>query len=180
MREDEGFLIRHYAGTVCYQTSQFLDKNNDALHMSLEMLMEMSSNSLIAEIFKPSPEAIKAASKSRPTGNKLAFASVSSKFRSQLAQLLDKLRITGTHFVRCIKPNSTMEPSKFDGAQILSQLKCAGMASVLKLMQKGFPSRTSFADLYGMYKDLLPPKLKRLDPRLFCKVCFLFSELNQL
>uniref|UniRef100_A0A914QVM1 Myosin motor domain-containing protein n=1 Tax=Panagrolaimus davidi TaxID=227884 RepID=A0A914QVM1_9BILA len=79
MRDDEGFLIRHYAGTVCYQTAQFLDKNNDALHMSLEMLMEMSSNSLVSEIFKPSPEAIKAASKSRPTGNKLAFASVSKK-----------------------------------------------------------------------------------------------------
>uniref|UniRef100_A0AC35FWW9 Myosin motor domain-containing protein n=1 Tax=Panagrolaimus sp. PS1159 TaxID=55785 RepID=A0AC35FWW9_9BILA len=172
MRDDEGFLIRHYAGTVCYQTAQFLDKNNDALHMSLEILMEMSSNTLISEIFKPSPEAIKAASKSRPTGNKLAFASVSSKFRTQLAALLEKLRITGTHFVRCIKPNSTMEPSKFDGAQILSQLKCAGMASVLKLMQKGFPSRTSFADLYDLYKDLLPPKLKRLDPRLFCKVCY--------
>ena len=42
MRDDEGFLVRHYAGTVCYQTAQFLAKNNDQLHNSLEMLIEES------------------------------------------------------------------------------------------------------------------------------------------
>uniref|UniRef100_A0A914S5X0 Myosin motor domain-containing protein n=1 Tax=Parascaris equorum TaxID=6256 RepID=A0A914S5X0_PAREQ len=42
MRDDEGFLIRHYAGSVCYQTALFLEKNNDALHASLEMLVENS------------------------------------------------------------------------------------------------------------------------------------------
>ncbi|KAK6012973.1 myosin head, partial [Ostertagia ostertagi] len=36
LREDEAFLVRHYAGTVCYQTAQFLEKNNDTLHNSLE------------------------------------------------------------------------------------------------------------------------------------------------
>ncbi|KAE9550793.1 hypothetical protein FO519_005996 [Halicephalobus sp. NKZ332] len=178
MRDDEGFIIRHYAGSVCYQTSQFLDKNNDALHLSLEMLMEMSSNKLIQELFKPKQESPKK-SPSRG-GTKLVSQSVSSKFRNQLSQLLEKLHITGTHFVRCIKPNSTMEPQKFDGTQILSQLKCAGMASVLKLMQKGFPSRTSFADLYGMYKELLPSKLKQLDPRLFCKCLFRALGLNDV
>lgn len=43
MRDDEGFLFRHYAGEVCYETAQFLDKNNDALHFSLEILMEEST-----------------------------------------------------------------------------------------------------------------------------------------
>ncbi|VDO71010.1 unnamed protein product [Haemonchus placei] len=42
LREDEAFLVRHYAGTVCYQTAQFLDKNNDTLHNSLEFLVEQS------------------------------------------------------------------------------------------------------------------------------------------
>jgi len=43
MLDDEGFLIRHYAGEVCYSTAHFLEKNNDALHVSLEMLMEGST-----------------------------------------------------------------------------------------------------------------------------------------
>ena len=58
----------------------------------------------------------------------------------------------------------------FEGANVLSQLQCAGMHNVLDLMQQGYPSRTSFNELYNMYKRFLPPALARLDPRLFCKV----------
>ena len=47
---------------------------------------------------------------------------------------------------------------------------CVGMVSVLDLMQGGFPSRTSFKDLYDMYKSVLPPVLAALDPRTFAKV----------
>ena len=67
-------------------------------------------------------------------------------------------------------------PNLFEGGQILSQLQCSGMTSVLNLMQQGFPSRTSFASLYSMYKNYLPPELARLDPRMFCKA--LFKALN--
>lgn len=42
-----------------------------------------------------------------------------------------------------------MKQGDFEGGQILSQLQCAGMVSVLELMQEGYPSRTSFADLYA-------------------------------
>uniref|UniRef100_A0A914ELL3 Myosin motor domain-containing protein n=1 Tax=Acrobeloides nanus TaxID=290746 RepID=A0A914ELL3_9BILA len=187
IRDDEGFMIRHYAGAVCYQTSLFLEKNNDALHASLEMLMETSMNSFIKSLFTQKSEisngnsngySFNGSKAPKTTMNKLNVASVSNKFRSQLDVLLKKLRNTGTHFVRCIKPNSDMAPGKFEGAQILSQLKCAGMTSVLKLMQKGYPSRTMFADLYEMYKALLPPKLARLDPRLFCKCLFYALGLN--
>jgi len=45
-----------------------------------------------------------------------------------------------------------------------------GMPSVLDLMHQGYPSRTQFAELYGMYKKYMPPNIARLDPRLFCKV----------
>ena len=54
----------------------------------------------------------------------------------------------------------------------MSQLQCAGMTSVLELMQQGYPSRTLFSELYNMYKMHLPPELIRLDPRMFCKALF--------
>ena len=85
---------------------------------------------------------------------------------------MDKLRSTGTNFIRCIKPNVKMVPHLFEGGSILSQLQCAGMTSVLKLMEQGYPSRTMFSELYSMYKKYLPPELARLDPRLFCKALF--------
>ena len=69
-----------------------------------------------------------------------------------------------------MKPNLKMVPNDFEGGQILNQLQCSGMTSVLDLMQQGFPSRTSFANLYAMYKGYLPVSLARLEPRLFCKV----------
>uniref|UniRef100_A0A7E4VJX7 Myosin motor domain-containing protein n=1 Tax=Panagrellus redivivus TaxID=6233 RepID=A0A7E4VJX7_PANRE len=178
MRDNEGFLIRHYAGAVCYQTAQFLEKNNDALHASLEILIEQSTNVYLNDLFASTSNVPKTSS-GRPGTQKLAAASVGNKFRSQLSVLLEKLRSTGTHFVRCIKPNSTMSPGKFEGGQILSQLKCSGMPSVLRLMHCGFPSRTSFTDLYATYESILPDQLKQLDPRLFCKCLFHALGLNE-
>ncbi|VDM36765.1 unnamed protein product [Toxocara canis] len=180
IRDDEGFIIRHYAGSVCYQTALFLEKNNDALHTSLEMLIENSRITFIQDLFaKENNDLPKCVSERKASSNKLVTASVSNKFRSQLNVLLGKLEITGTHFVRCIKPNSEMRAGLFEAAQILSQLECAGMMSVLKLMHQGYPSRAVFADLYETYKNCLPPHLARLHPRLFCKCLFRALGLNE-
>ena len=90
----------------------------------------------------------------------------------QLNELMEKLRSTGTNFIRCVKPNLKMVDHLFEGGQILSQLQCSGMTSVLELMQQGYPSRAPFVDLYNIYKSILPPQLARLDPRLFCRSLF--------
>ncbi|GFS27455.1 unconventional myosin-VI-like [Elysia marginata] len=142
VRDTEGFLIRHFAGAVCYHTD--------------------SKNPLIVKLFQGAES----------TAGKLNFISVGSKFRKQLGMLMEKLRSTGTNFIRCIKPNTKMVDHLFEGSNILSQLQCAGMVSVLDLMQQGYPSRTQFSELYNMYKKYLPPELSRLDPRLFCKSLF--------
>ncbi|TNN80164.1 Unconventional myosin-VI [Liparis tanakae] len=52
------------------------------------------------------------------------------------------------------------------------------MVSVLDLMQGGFPSRAPFHELYNMYKQYMPAKLTRLNPRLFCKALFKALGLN--
>ena len=80
------------------------------------------------------------------------------------------MRVQSVHFIRCIKPNSKMVAHDFEGGAVLMQLQCAGMLSVLELMQKGYPSRTPFAGLYAQYAPLLPKRLAALDPRLLCKV----------
>ncbi|CAF2816565.1 unnamed protein product [Rotaria sp. Silwood2] len=169
IRDDEGFLVQHFAGSVVYSTAQFIEKNNDALHASLLILVQESRNDFIKNLFPKTLE-------HEQSAGKLNFISVGSKFRSQLADLMNKLGSTGISFIRCIKPNLKMVPNLFEGGQILSQLQCSGMVSVLNLMQQGFPSRTQFADLYKMYKSYLPKELARLDPRLFCKA--LFQALN--
>ncbi|XP_013109161.1 myosin heavy chain 95F isoform X2 [Stomoxys calcitrans] len=167
LRDEEGFLVRHFAGAVCYNTEQFIEKNNDALHASLEGLVQECENPLLKSLF-PS-----GTSSSR---GKLNFISVGSKFRTQLAELMDKLEKNGTNFIRCIKPNSKMIDREFEGGLALAQLKCSGTISVLELMEHGYPSRVPFADLYNMYKSSLPPELAKLPARTFCEA--MLQSLN--
>jgi myosin-6 len=51
LRDDDGFLIRHFAGAVCYQTRHFIEKNNDALHASLEALVQECRNPFVQALF---------------------------------------------------------------------------------------------------------------------------------
>uniref|UniRef100_A0A8C1L1Q1 Unconventional myosin-VI n=1 Tax=Cyprinus carpio TaxID=7962 RepID=A0A8C1L1Q1_CYPCA len=175
VRDDEGFIIRHFAGAVCYETTQFVEKNNDALHMSLASLVRESKDKFIGELFENSNHS----KDTKQKAGKLSFISVGNKFKTQLNILLEKLHSTGSSFVRCVKPNLKMVSHQFEGAQILSQLQCSGMVSVLDLMQGGFPSRAPFHELYNMYKQYMPAKLTRLDPRLFCKALFKALGLNE-
>ncbi|XP_011309584.1 myosin heavy chain 95F isoform X1 [Fopius arisanus] len=169
LRDDEGFVIRHYAGGVCYQTNQFIEKNNDALHASLEGLIQESGNHFLRTQFAKLPT----------QKGKLTFISVGSKFKTQLGELMDKLKSNGTNFIRCIKPNNEMVDHQFDGGSILGQLRCSGMTSVLQLMENGYPSRVPFQELYNMYKSYLPPELARLDPRFFCEALLHSLKLSK-
>uniref|UniRef100_A0A8D3E9Q6 Unconventional myosin-VI n=1 Tax=Scophthalmus maximus TaxID=52904 RepID=A0A8D3E9Q6_SCOMX len=165
LRDDEGFIVRHFAGAVCYETTRFVEKNNDALHMSLESLVCESKDRFVRELFENS----NTTKDSKHKAGKLGFISVGNKF---------KVSITGSSFIRCVKPNLKMVGHQFEGALILSQLQCSGMVSVLDLMQGGFPSRAPFHELYNMYKQYMPDKLTRLNPRLFCKALFKALGLN--
>ncbi|CAG5041357.1 unnamed protein product [Parnassius apollo] len=161
LRDDEGFLLRHFAGAVCYNTNQFIEKNNDALHASLEFLVQESSNPLVQQLFQNTDN--------NNAKGKLNFISVGAKFQAQLSQLMDKLKENGTNFVRCVKPNSRMVGRAVEGALVLAQLQCSGTASVLELMQHGFPSRAPFRDLHALYAAHLPPPLRKLAPSVLCE-----------
>uniref|UniRef100_A0A4W5RV57 Unconventional myosin-VI n=1 Tax=Hucho hucho TaxID=62062 RepID=A0A4W5RV57_9TELE len=144
VRDDEGFIVRHFAGAVCYETVTITH---------IDYILICSCDCLKLFLCLPS--------------------------QTQLNLLLEKLRSTGSSFIRCVKPNLKMVSHQFEGAQILSQLQCSGMVSVLDLMQGGFPSRAPFHELYNMYKQYMPDKLTRLDPRLFCKALFKALGLNE-
>jgi myosin-6 len=173
LRDNEGFIIRHFAGAVCYETDAFIDKNNDALTFVLSSLMESSKDPFIISLFarkEGEPEIAR---------GKITLISLNKKFKSALGDLMEKLNSTRSSFIRCIKPNQKMQPKVFSGGEILSQLQCAGMVTMLDLIQGGFPSRTAFKDLYDMYKSVLPPVLASLDPRTFAKALFKALGLNE-
>lgn len=64
--------------------AQFIEKNNDALHASLEGLVQESKNAFVQGLFRSSSQ----------QKGKLTFISVGSKFKTQLEELMEKLRGT--------------------------------------------------------------------------------------
>jgi myosin-6 len=166
MRDNEGFIVRHFAGAVCYDGPGFLDKNNDALTHDLADMVKGSKDPYLVQCMRRRP------GEPEIKKGKLALVSLGDKFKKALGVLMEKLSTTRATFVRCIKPNQKMKPKIYEGAGVLSQLQCAGMVAVLDLMQGGYPSRTQFKDLYDMYEASLPPALKSLDPRTFAKALF--------
>uniref|UniRef100_A0A673GGZ6 Unconventional myosin-VI n=1 Tax=Sinocyclocheilus rhinocerous TaxID=307959 RepID=A0A673GGZ6_9TELE len=148
LRDDEGFIIRHFAGAVCYET--FVEKNNDALHMSLESLVCESKDKFVRDLFENNSNS----KDSKQKAGKLSFISVGNKFKVNLSFNVESPFKLGSCF-------------------------SSGMVSVLDLMQGGFPSRAPFHELYNMYKQYMPNKLTRLDPRLFCKALFKALGLNE-
>uniref|UniRef100_A0A8B9VUE2 Unconventional myosin-VI n=1 Tax=Anas zonorhyncha TaxID=75864 RepID=A0A8B9VUE2_9AVES len=92
IRDDEGFIIRHFAGAVCYETTQFVEKNNDALHMSLESLICESKDKFVRQLFESNTNNNK---DPKQKAGKLSFISVGNKFKNlrmgELKYLPEKL-----------------------------------------------------------------------------------------
>ncbi|KAL6477927.1 hypothetical protein MHYP_G00137620 [Metynnis hypsauchen] len=88
IRDDEGFIIRHFAGAVCYETTQFVEKNNDALHMSLESLVCESKDKFVRDLFENNSNS----KDSKQKAGKLSFISVGNKFKTFSCLLTPSLR----------------------------------------------------------------------------------------
>lgn len=66
--------------SVCEQT-QFVEKNNDALHMSLECLVCESKDKFIRDLFENNSNS----KDSKQKAGKLSFISVGNKFKVKLS-----------------------------------------------------------------------------------------------
>ncbi|KAK7877095.1 hypothetical protein WMY93_032204, partial [Mugilogobius chulae] len=98
VRDDEGFIVRHFAGAVCYETTRFVEKNNDALHMSLEALVSESRDRFVRELFENNNNSKDAKQKA----GKLGFISVGNKFKVRGFSLFVSCRKGPTHFFSLI------------------------------------------------------------------------------
>eukprot|EP01114_Cavostelium_apophysatum_P003447 TRINITY_DN1333_c0_g1_i2.p1 TRINITY_DN1333_c0_g1~~TRINITY_DN1333_c0_g1_i2.p1 ORF type:complete len:1215 (-),score=439.37 TRINITY_DN1333_c0_g1_i2:120-3764(-) len=175
--KDEGFVVRHFAGAVCYTTKNFLDKNNDTLHHDLENLLLSSKKDVLKASFKVLNGAT-ADDEVVDNANNRRFKSVSARFQKQLNHLMTELNSTISHFVRCIKPNELQKPGIFDGESVMTQLQYNGMCTALELMQIGFPTRISFDELYARYSPFMPPTLSKLKPVTFCEAVLVALDLH--
>ncbi|KAJ8393918.1 hypothetical protein AAFF_G00054510 [Aldrovandia affinis] len=139
------FRLLHYAGEVTYCVVGFLDKNNDLLYRSVKDVMRQSKNVIVKHCF-PSSEPD---TKKRPE-------TVSSQFKSSLAGLTDILMAKEPWYVRCLKPNDSKQPGRFDDVLVRHQVKYLGLMEHLRVRRAGFAYRRRFEVFLQRYKALCP------------------------
>ncbi|XP_078166970.1 myosin-1-like [Carex rostrata] len=150
----KSFAVQHYAGEVAYDTTGFLEKNRDLLHMDSIQLLS-SCNCSLPQIF--ASKMLEQSDNMPPNPYRSSVAdcqklSVATKFKGQLFQLMQRLENTTPHFIRCIKPNNSQLPSIYEQALVLQQLRCCGVLEVVRISRSGYPTRMShqkFAKRYG-------------------------------
>ncbi|XVE49708.1 hypothetical protein DITRI_Ditri01bG0102700 [Diplodiscus trichospermus] len=164
---EKAFTVSHFAGEVTYDTTGFLEKNRDLLHLdSIQLLSSCSchlpktfASNMLNQSEKPVVGPLHKAG-----GADSQKLSVATKFKGQLFQLMQRLESTTPHFIRCIKPNNFQSPGSYEQGLVLQQLRCCGVLEVVRISRSGFPTRMSHQKFARRYGFLLLGNVASQDP----------------
>ncbi|XP_031194879.1 unconventional myosin-XVI isoform X5 [Mastomys coucha] len=81
-------------------------------------------------------------------------ATTASQLTKSLADITSKLQRGSTHFILCIKPNTSQLPGVFDHFYVSAQLQYLGVLGLVRLFRCGYPVRPSFEDFLSRYEPL--------------------------
>ena len=180
--EPNTFFLKHYAGEVKYDTSDWVMKNKDPLQKDLVQCLKTSKNKIVFEVFgdqfdalterDASPSSSRSSSPATKGGKVLGgtrgaggaqFQFVAKKYDAQLTDLMDVLGSTQPHFVRCILPNYKQRPNLLNGPVVQEQLRYNGVLEGIRISRMGFPNRVMYADFLKRY-HLLGDNIPRQSP----------------
>merc|ERR1719225_2372287 len=151
------FACIHYAGTVSYNVTGWLEKNKDPVNDTVVDVLKRSSNNLLVYLWRDNPgqsappEDDKDKKKKKKGGG---AKTVSSVYLVQLAELMTTLHSTEPHFIRCIVPNTHKQPLVVETELIMHQLTCNGVLEGIRVCMLGFPNRMLYPDFKSRYAIL--------------------------
>ncbi len=158
------FDLHHYAGTVGYSVTGWLEKNKDPINTTVAMLFKSSiGNALVAHLYSDignEDDKVSSGKGKRKGG----LQTISSGHREQLTKLMNTLKMTSPHFVRCIIPNEIKTGGVLDPHLVMHQLHCNGVLEGIRICRKGFPNRMIYAEFKQRYSILAPNAV----PKGFC------------
>merc|ERR1712020_53412 len=150
------FAIIHYAGTVSYNVTGWLEKNKDPVNDTVVDVLKRGSVPLMIVLWadhpgqSAPPEDPKEKKKKKKGGGK----TVASVYLVQLAELMATLNITEPHFIRCIVPNTHKKPLETETPLIMHQLTCNGVLEGIRVCMLGYPNRIKYNDYKQRYMIL--------------------------
>merc|ERR1711884_902472 len=150
------FAIVHYAGTVSYNVTAWLEKNKDPVNDTVVDILKNASCELLVLLWRDHPgqsappEETGGKKKKKGSGPK----TVTSVYLVQLGDLMKTLHATEPHFIRCIVPNTHKKPLEVETPLIMHQLTCNGVLEGIRICMRGFPNRMLYPDFKSRYQIL--------------------------
>merc|ERR1719348_1822836 len=152
---DAHFAVIHYAATVSYNLTGWLEKNKDPLNDTIVEMIKNGSNSLAIMCFADHPGQPLEAPKDAPDRKKKGGGkTVSSYFKGQLDDLMTTLYKTEPHFIRCVVPNTHKQPGGVEPDLVMHQYQCNGVLAGIAICRAGFPNKMVYAEFKSRYNIL--------------------------
>ena len=155
-RPDPGahFAVIHYAATVSYNLTGWLEKNKDPLNDTIVEMIKNGSNSLAIACFADHPGQPLEAPKDQERKKKGGGKTVSSYFKGQLDDLMTTLYKTEPHFIRCVVPNTHKQPGGVESGLVMHQYQCNGVLAGIAICRAGFPNKMLYPEFKARYNIL--------------------------
>merc|ERR1711953_1188009 len=151
---DAHFAVIHYAATVSYNLTGWLEKNKDPLNDTIVEMIKNGGNAMAIACFADHPgqplETPKDQDRKKGKGGK----TVSSYFKGQLDDLMTTLYKTKPHFIRCVVPNTHKQPGGVESGLVMHQYKCNGVLAGIAICRKGFPNKMLYPEFKARYNIL--------------------------
>merc|ERR1719384_2561632 len=148
------FAIIHYAGTVSYNVTGWLEKNKDPVNDTVVDILKRSSCELMVTLWMDHPGQSAPPDDAKKKKKKGGGKTVASVYLVQLGELMATLNITEPHFIRCIVPNTHKKPLETETPLIMHQLTCNGVLEGIRVCMLGFPNRMLYKDYKARYMVL--------------------------
>ena len=150
------FAVVHYASTVSYNLTGWLEKNKDPLNDTVVELMKQGSNKLLVECFIDHPGQPLEAKKDKDSGPKKKGGgkTVSSFYKTQLDDLMKVLYSTDPSFIRCVVPNTHKIPGGVEPGLVMHQYQCNGVLAGIAICRAGFPNKVPYPEFKSRYNIL--------------------------
>merc|ERR1712203_1173138 len=159
---DAHFAIIHYAATVSYNLTGWLEKNKDPLNDTIVEMIKNGSNALMIQCFADHPgQPTETPKDDGGRKKKGGGKTVSSYFKGQLDDLMTTLYKTEPHFIRCVVPNTHKQPGGVESGLVMHQYQCNGVLAGIAICRKGFPNKVPYPEFKQRYNILAAAEIAK-------------------